>query len=198
MSEFVLTRKTGLNLSEPVFEEWDDFSFEEMTDETRYWMSAANGDIGKIADTVEKTFSCELPKAGRFSDGEFSKKQWRIVATGPNRWFVIGGNGAFPASVSSITAVTDQSDGWVGLRLSGDKLRQVLGKLVGLDLHPDQFPTGSSATVPIEHMRAILLCEDAANRVIALYFQRSSARFLVEHLRHAAYSTCGERIESKN
>jgi sarcosine oxidase subunit gamma len=197
VSEFALTRKTGLNLAEPVFEAWDGFSFQEIADEFRYSMSATNGDTGKIAGIVQKTFSCDLPKAGSFSDGEFAQSTWRIVATGPDRWFVIGGDNTFPAPVSRIAAVTDQSDGWVGLRLTGEQLRQVLARLVGLDLHPARFPTGSAATAPIEGMHGILLCEDAGNGVFVLYFQRSSARDLVEHLRHAVYSTCVERIETR-
>jgi sarcosine oxidase gamma subunit len=59
-----------------------------------------------------------------------------------------------------------------------------------LDLHPSVFPAGASARTPIEGMHALVACEDAEAGTFVLYFQRSSGRSFVDHIRHAAHGTC--------
>lgn len=192
MSEFVITRKTGLGLSASTTEEWEGFTIEELPSELKYWVSV-RGDHQKLNNALKKAISCELPDTGRFNVGESSSNPWLIASAGSDQWFVTGGPGNLPAAIHKLAAITDQSDGWVGWRLSGNKVRAVFEKLIGLDLHAKSFPGGSAARSSIEGMMAILFCEDDRAGIFILYTQRSYARDFVEHIRHAAYSSCGER-----
>ena len=53
------------------------------------------------------------------------------------QWLVEGrGAGEVADWLGGLAAVTDQSDAWAGLRLAGDAAREVLARLVPLDLGP--------------------------------------------------------------
>lgn len=195
MSEYALIRKSGLGLSAPTSDEWEGFSIEELENDSKFWMST-RGELTKLNSALKKSFSCELPDAGRFTHGPSSANPWCIASVNFGQWFVTGGSGKIPASIQKLAEITDQSDGWVGWRLSGIQVRTVLEKLIGLDLHATVFPSGSAARAPVERMMAILLCEDASTGVFTLYSQRSFARDFVERIRLAAYSACGERINA--
>ncbi|MEM7464048.1 MAG: hypothetical protein AAF362_15350 [Pseudomonadota bacterium] len=194
MSDFVLIRKSGLGLAELVIENWEGFSLLEMENEPKYWISVS-GSSEKFNAAVKKTFLCELPENGRFAVGGTSTKPCRIAATGPGQWLLIGYSGKIPVAIKKLAAITDQSDGWVGWHLAGDKVRTVLEKLIGLDLHPSEFTGGSAARTSLEAMPAILLCEDTDAGQFVLYSQRSYARDFAERIRQAAYSACGEQVQ---
>jgi sarcosine oxidase subunit gamma len=51
-----------------------------------------------------------------------------------------------------LASVFDQSNGRVILRVSGAKARNVLAKGTPVDLHPDEFPVGKSATTQMAHV----------------------------------------------
>jgi sarcosine oxidase subunit gamma len=76
----------------------------------------------------------------------------RLVWTGRGQAFLIGG----PAGEwSEIAAVTDQSDAWACLSLTGDGAAEVLARLVPLDLRA--MAIGSSARSALGHMGMILI-----------------------------------------
>ena len=55
--------------------------------------------------------------------------------------------------------ISDQSDSWVQLRLSGEKSRETLARICAIDLHPAVFKPGSVTRTSMEHMGAIIICE---------------------------------------
>lgn len=109
------------------------------------------------------------PFAGAFGPvGRWeSREASRVVWTGRGQWFVLGDRpqGDF--------AVTEQSDGWAGLRLSGPAAADVLMRLVALDLRPAAFPVGSAARTGLNHMNMVLMREDSG---FSLLVFRSMAR----------------------
>jgi methylglutamate dehydrogenase subunit D len=54
--------------------------------------------------------------------------------------------------LAALTSIADQSDGRVVLRLSGDRVRDVLAKGVPVDLHPMSFKTGDVASTLVAHI----------------------------------------------
>lgn len=74
----------------------------------------------------------------------------RLVWTGRGQAFLIG---AAAGDWSGIAAVTDQSDGWVGLSLQGSGAQDVLARLVPLDVRA----MGGCARSSLGHMPLILL-----------------------------------------
>jgi sarcosine oxidase gamma subunit len=73
----------------------------------------------------------------------------RLVWTGRGQAFLLGGD---PDGLDD-AALTDQSDGWVGLSLTGPGAADVLARLVPLDL---RAMTGCARTV-LGHMPLILI-----------------------------------------
>lgn len=105
----------------------------------------------------------------------------RIVWTGRNQAFLLGIPA--PETLRPLAALTDQSDGWACLQLSGPDSAAVLARLVPLDLRAAAFPPGASARVPLNHMQAILM--HLAPDTFDIMVFRSMARTAVHELAEA-------------
>ena len=80
-------------------------------------------------------------------------------------------------------AMTDQTDGWACVALSGPGAREVLRRLVPVDIRPDVFKRGHAARTTLGHMHCLLL-RTGADRYGILVF-RSMAATLVHELKEA-------------
>lgn len=78
----------------------------------------------------------------------------RLVWTGRDQAFLIGV--AAPEGLSEHAALTDQSDGWAALGLSGPAAVQAMARLVPLDLRAASFPPGQVCRAALGHMAMIL------------------------------------------
>lgn len=76
------------------------------------------------------------------------------------------------AGLAAHSALTDLSDGWVGLRLAG-RAEAVLARLTPLDLRPSAFPVGSAARSELAQM-PVLFVRDRGG--FDLFVMRSMAR----------------------
>ncbi len=81
--------------------------------------------------------------------------QW----SGPDQFFVLAegrGEGALyrelKGKLSGIASVSDQSHGRIIIRIAGPRARAVLAKGTPVDLHPDEFPVGTSALTQMAHV----------------------------------------------
>lgn len=102
----------------------------------------------------------------------------RLHWAGRGTAFLMGG--AAPEGLRAHAALSDQSDGWAGLRLEGPDSAAVLARLVPLDLRLDSFGPGRAARVPVNHMQALILRIGAGAFDIHVY--RSMAATLVDEL----------------
>jgi heterotetrameric sarcosine oxidase gamma subunit len=96
-----------------------------------------------------KPLGLAMPAPNSFAE----KKGVRIVWTGREQAFLIGAE----SPVLEGAAVTDQSDGWAVLALSGVAAVDVLARLVPLDLRLGAFPVGSAVRSVLNHMNAVFL-----------------------------------------
>lgn len=103
-----------------------------------------------------------------------------ILWTGMDQAFLIG---ADPGALEGLAALTDQSDGWARMRLSGPGAEQVLTRLVPLDLRPSVFAEGQMARTSLNHMIMILLRSGAGSFDIMVF--RSMAGSAVHELGQA-------------
>ncbi len=78
----------------------------------------------------------------------------RLLWTGREMAFLIGAEP--PAALSDHAALTDQTDGWALLTLSGPMAEAALMRPVPLDLRLSAFPVGRTTRAPLNHMQAIL------------------------------------------
>ena len=81
------------------------------------------------------------------------KKGVRIAWTGREQAFLIGAE----APALEGAAVTDQSDGWTVLALSGPAAVDVLARLIPMDLRLSACPVGRVLRTQVNHMNAVIL-----------------------------------------
>jgi methylglutamate dehydrogenase subunit D len=108
----------------------------------------------------------------------------RVLWSGIGQWFV---QGPVPDLVG-LAALSDQSDAWVGLQLSGPAAADVLARLAPLDLHPDAFPPGSVARTLLRHLACLLVAGADGFEILVM---RSFARSAVHDLTGAMRAVAG-------
>jgi heterotetrameric sarcosine oxidase gamma subunit len=96
-----------------------------------------------------KTLGLSMPEPLNFVE----KKEARIVWTGRDQAFLIG----VGAPGLEGAAVTDKSDGWVVLGVSGPAAVDVLARLVPVDLRLAACPVGTALRTQVNHMSAVLM-----------------------------------------
>jgi heterotetrameric sarcosine oxidase gamma subunit len=94
-----------------------------------------------------------------------------LVWTGRAQALLIGAPA--PDLPPDAAAVTDQTDGWACLSLTGQGAEAVLARLVALDLRESVFPQGTAARTTLNHLPMVLWRDDAGFRML---FYRSMAR----------------------
>jgi sarcosine oxidase gamma subunit len=144
-----------------------------------------------FARSVRRHLGFAAPALGRFAESQSAGGAFRLMHVGDRQFFLTSSAPSYPGSLDKVASITDQTDGWIGMVLEGERVPTVMEKLTTIDLHHSVFPAGSVARAPIEGMLGILACEDQSAGRFVLHFQRSSARSLVDHIIHAATSACG-------
>jgi sarcosine oxidase subunit gamma len=108
--------------------------------------------------------------------------------SGPASWLAIADDPALAprlaARLQNLAAVTDQSDGRVTLSVSGPGAREILAKLVPVDLHPGEFPADATALTLAGHVAVLLWQDEAGDFQLACF--RSFAESLYHSLAEAA------------
>ena len=105
----------------------------------------------------------------------------RLHWIGPGRALLVGG--AVPEGLSGVAAVVDQGDGIAAVLLEGTAARDVLARLVPVDLRDETFPEGATARTLLNHMAVTLTRLGPA--VYEIMAMRSMAKTLVQELREA-------------
>ncbi len=113
----------------------------------------------------------------------------RIVWAGRDQAFLFGA--APPEGLAEHAALTDQSDGWAGLRLQGPDAEAVLARLVPLDLRIGAFPEDHVARSLLGHMP--LLIQRTGPETFALMTYRSMAGSAVQEIAHALKAVAARR-----
>ena len=131
-------------------------------------------------------FGMELPDGPRrAAAGDVA-----FAGTARGAWLATCENGAnsFAASLREalrdVASVSDQSDGYAVLRLTGQKVHEALAKLLPIDLHPRVFRPGDVATTIAAHMGVTFWrLDDGADG--APVFEIVAFRSLAKSLWHA-------------
>lgn len=96
-----------------------------------------------------KTLGLAMPEPNSFVE----KKGARIVWAGREQAFLTG---VEPPALEG-AAVTDQTDGWAVLSLSGAGAVDVLARLVPMDLRLAACPVGRALRTQLNHMNVVIL-----------------------------------------
>lgn len=114
-------------------------------------------------------------------NGTASWGEGRVLWTGPGRWLLVGVPA--PGGLEGLAAVVDQTDASACVLLDGPGARDVLARLVPVDLRDRSLPVGATARTVLNHMTVTLSrVGGAAWEVMAL---RSMAGTLVEEVERA-------------
>jgi len=131
-------------------------------------------------DTVERALrgiGLGFPEPGQVLAAGAVRAVWAGRAT----VFLMGG--APPDCLADHAALTDQGDGWAGLRLSGTDAEAILARLVAQDVRHAAFPPESAARSQLNHMPCLIL--RVTETVFEIYVFRSMAGSAVHELSEA-------------
>ena len=155
MAEFDLIAEPPLNSLQRTFE---GVAIEEVSG--RAIVSVAFSDRAGLEQAMRTSLDLTLPFVGNTASVE--TRDLLVLSLQSDQIFVL-----FPQTghrpdleIAEIAGdqglVTDQSDGWALLRVSGPGCRTALERICMLDLHPDIFTVGAVARTVMEHLGVII------------------------------------------
>jgi heterotetrameric sarcosine oxidase gamma subunit len=115
-------------------------------------VTLAEVDLGQITSVAPYDAAAALALGFPAPNTVSAKGDARLVWTGRGQAFLIG---AAPSDWSGLAALTDQSDGWACLSLTGAGAGDVLARLIPLDLRA--LAKGACARSSLGHMGMILI-----------------------------------------
>jgi heterotetrameric sarcosine oxidase gamma subunit len=110
-----------------------------------------------LAGRIQAAFGVGLPAGPHWT----GNRGLALVGTGPRTWLAVleeGGPlfGDLRTALGDAAAISDQSDGYAVMHLSGPKARATFEKGLGVDLHPTAFRAGDAAVTTCSHLGVIL------------------------------------------
>lgn len=114
-------------------------------------IEARRGQAGAVAATIAEGHGIDLPSAGRWAGGADIAFAW----SGPGEWTAIADRPIardLAGRLAGLAAVTDQSDGWLLIEVSGPRVRDTLAKMLPIDLDPAALPPGAVALTRAGHI----------------------------------------------
>jgi heterotetrameric sarcosine oxidase gamma subunit len=138
------------------------------------------------AAAVGDLLGAALPEAGRTARLDDASE---LIWAGLDLWLLRGPRATpdLAARLADVAAVTDQSDGWTALALTGAGAAAVLARLVPIDLAPAAFPPGAVARTELRHMMCVILArEDGVELFVMRSFTESAAHEIATAMRAVA------------
>ena len=139
-------------------------------------ISAYKGESKNLSEQLKKSHGLALPHYGRATGREGSRALWfgrQTLLVGPK----------CDEKLTKFAMLTDQSDAWVVLRMSGDLMEAVLMRLSPVDVRLKTFKTGSVVRTSLIHVN-VTMHRIGAN-TIDVYGFRSMAKTLCHELTQA-------------
>jgi sarcosine oxidase subunit gamma len=121
----------------------------------------------------------------------------RLIRLGSDQMFIMLDHpGTCPATLiaeklGDTAYLTDQSDVWAVLDISGAGTRSALRRICPIDLHPDSFATGQAARTAMEHIGAIII--RTGSDAFTLLSASSSALSFLEAVELSIINSSGSR-----
>lgn len=122
------------------------------------------GGMAALAEALLTGFGIELPSLGRW----VASRRLTLARTAPHQMLALrdgAGNGLFEeleAALGAHAGVVDLSDARAAVRLQGPRARDLLARLLPLDLHPRAMQAGHAASTLAAHIGVLVLQLDDA------------------------------------
>ncbi len=136
------------------------------------------GEEEKALRAIKSAYGIDLPDVGRSATTK--KQDARLLRLAQDQAFVLftrdkpGAAEMVGDLLKGKAYVTDQTDVWTGLRLSGSLSVTALERICPIDLHSESFGQGQVARTMMEHLGVLVLRE--ADDTFLLLSASSSAR----------------------
>lgn len=134
--------------------------------EARYdtitWVAPAKGKDAAVSKALEKQIGAAFPEPGKINGA--------AVWTGPRQAMVLG------KTLKPITgaALSDQSSAWACCVLDGPQAKNVLARLLPIDLRDTAFAVGDTARTLLGHMNCVVI-RRSADRFEVMVFRSMAA-----------------------
>ena len=130
----------------------------EISNQSLIAMAIPLGEETKFKNSIKNIFGLKMPSP----DKSVKNKDTRILSTQPDQIFVLTKRTDDPEKSMAIefdgsAYITDQTDAWVILEISGSSSREALERICQLDLDKEIFQLDSMARTSMEHMSAIII-----------------------------------------
>ena len=148
----------------------------EVTGKSIMSVSTPMGGEDALAAALRTAHDADVPGAGQVTESGSTM----FLGLARDQFFVLTEDlGHWPekrvaAALNGAGYVTDQSDSWVILRVSGADSRAALARICPIDLHASVFGRGSLARTSMEHLGAIIVAEGGDDFLVMS--ARSSAK----------------------
>jgi heterotetrameric sarcosine oxidase gamma subunit len=159
---------------------FDGVKLREITERSVVSMAIPKESEQALRAQIKASLGVLIPEIGQFSVSEIESTQ--LLRLQDDMCFVLfdySGDRAVPEFEQKVSDayLSDQSDSWVMLRLSGEKAREALARICSIDLHPAVFKPGSVTRTSMEHMGVIIVCE-AENQYTLMALRSYADSFL--------------------
>lgn len=149
---------------------------------------ARKGQTDALSEAAKAVFGAALPSTPRRVVGQGIAFLW----SGPDRWLAVASERHSEAlavdlakAFGDLASLTAQGDGRAVIWIGGARAREVLAKMVGIDLHPRSFRVDDTAITGAAHVEVqIWQIDDRPSYEIALF--RSFAGSFLRGLEQAA------------
>jgi heterotetrameric sarcosine oxidase gamma subunit len=149
------------------------------------WSIAPAGSDSGCRTALQAAHGLPFPAPGSFHDAGPARIAW----SGLDQAFLIGVDPA--QALAAHAALIDQSDAWAHLAIDGADSRDVLARLVPIDLSPAACPKGSARRTLLGHMPCLILHPGgAAFEILVL---RSMAQSALHDLTRAMTAMAARR-----
>jgi len=141
-----------------------------------------------LAQSIATQFSTALPTPGKSTGSAVSSA--RLLGLASDQFFVVFDDvdNTEPARIINALQpsayLTDQSDTWVSIRVSGPACREALERICPIDLRDESFSVGAVARTAMEHLGTIIYRED--DQSFVLMSAVSSARSFLHAIETSA------------
>lgn len=160
MSEPPLTARSTLNGAR---HEFDGVTIAEVADRAIVSIATPHGGSEALSRAVNAAYRIDCPGVGQSTLSKVGNT--RFLCLQQDQIFALfdhPGPGAIQVIAEHLGGnayLTDQSDSWVVLSVSGPNCRAALERICPIDLHPAAFADGSVARTVMEHIGAIIVRE---------------------------------------
>lgn len=161
--------------------EFKGISVGEVTDRAVISIATPLGGGAALADTASKTYGIAIPAMGNSSISKESNA--RLLAVQRDQLFLLledagpDAVGNAQKKLGDCAYLTDQSDSWALLGISGLKAREALARICPLNLHSRAFPEGRVQRTLMAHLGVIIL-RDGPDSFLLLSPVSSAKSFL--------------------